>query len=800
MDWSKRKLRYIERHVAQFDDTAIAEALGMEELALGDARVAHNLRRTESEQAWIARHRGRKIPPYTDQMFLPLHVVCLDRRDHWIGAACALAALVVYVMTLAPTVSVLDSGELITAAYTMGIAHPPGYPLWCILGKLFTFIPIGSIAWRVNLLSAVLAALTVYVTYLLIRKLCRSRTGATSGAMALAYSALFWEQSVFAEVYSMNCLFLVLAVLALSIWYESRENKWLLVFAAAYGLGLTNHPLMQPMGPIFALFIMVVHRQPWRHLKIYFGMLGVAAATLVVYLYLPIRSSANPLADWGNPETWSGFWSLVTREDYKFEYDEHPHSFRTFVGQLWMFARNYAVQFTLWWCWVPVLGAAIMLRRDPVRMALLTGVFVMNSVVILVIVNPRLNAYYEIVNSVFFHLAYVMAAVWLGYAVSWVARSQDLGRAAKPIAWGLAIACPLFALFSHYDRNDLSDYYFTHDYGMNVLNSLEPNAIYYGDQDHVIFPPWYLNVVEGVRPDVTVMTDMLPREAPVYASISEERWSVLDDMSRPVQGELLKYWAITESGRPVYFSNYRTFTTPQIRLVLAGLVYRAVMPGMSLTPRDYWGEYDWQTLDLRDTKGELTARFILFEYHQARGRYAFAAGERAAAIAEYDRAVAIADGVPILINSVAMEARRVGLNEEAERYLRISLGHDPYPAGPWVALGSLHLDTGRIDGGIYNLEMAMRIQPSNGEAALLLAEVYLKRLRTDKALNVLRRCVESKTRMPAVYFRYGRLIVDTGGDRDRAIQQFQRALELDPQTPGLAAYLTEQGINLPASD
>ncbi|NJL71573.1 MAG: DUF2723 domain-containing protein [Candidatus Competibacteraceae bacterium] len=84
-------------------------------------------------------------------------------------------AFAVYWFTLAPTVSGEDSGELIIAAHTLGVAHPSGYPLWCLLGKLFTFIPFGSIAWRVNLLSAVFGALTVGLLYGLVRRWCDSR-------------------------------------------------------------------------------------------------------------------------------------------------------------------------------------------------------------------------------------------------------------------------------------------------------------------------------------------------------------------------------------------------------------------------------------------------------------------------------------------------------------------------------------------------------------------------------------------------------------------------------------------------
>ena len=75
--------------------------------------------------------------------------------------AAAFLSFSLYSFTLAPTVTAEDSGELVTAAATLGVAHPPGYPLWCILGKVFTYLPVGTVAWRVNLLSAVLGSIDI---------------------------------------------------------------------------------------------------------------------------------------------------------------------------------------------------------------------------------------------------------------------------------------------------------------------------------------------------------------------------------------------------------------------------------------------------------------------------------------------------------------------------------------------------------------------------------------------------------------------------------------------------------------
>ena len=117
------------------------------------------------------------------------------------SALTACVAFGVYLYTLAPTVSGEDGGELVAAAYTLGIPHPTGYPIWTILGHLFTrIIPFGEIAWRVNLMSAFWAAATVGVlAYMLQRQSIRWFI-ACAAALSFAFSREFWEQSVIAEV------------------------------------------------------------------------------------------------------------------------------------------------------------------------------------------------------------------------------------------------------------------------------------------------------------------------------------------------------------------------------------------------------------------------------------------------------------------------------------------------------------------------------------------------------------------------------------------------------------------------
>ncbi|HEX72992.1 MAG TPA: DUF2723 domain-containing protein, partial [Candidatus Hydrogenedentes bacterium] len=251
------------------------------------------------------------------------------------GAAltAALAAMAVYWRTLAPTVTGEDSGEFITAAWSLGIPHPPGYPTWCMLAHLFTWLPWGSVAWRVNLMSAVFGAGTVLLIVLLIILLTRNRPAALCGGLALAFSREFWEQSVIAEVYTLNAFVIAACVLLLLRWHQTRRDRLLYGFALLYGLGLGVHNTFMLLGPLFALFLFLSDL-PTLRWKTYAALAGIGALGSLVYLYLPVRSLANPAMDWGNPETLQNFWDVVRRKQLSFLLTENPRELGRFLRQM----------------------------------------------------------------------------------------------------------------------------------------------------------------------------------------------------------------------------------------------------------------------------------------------------------------------------------------------------------------------------------------------------------------------------------------------------------------------------------
>src|SRR5258705_6601068 len=178
------------------------------------------------------------------------------------GAAwvAALAALWAYALTLSPTVAWVnlgeDSGDLLAASVTLGIPHPTGYPLFVLLGRLATFLPVGSIAFRINLVAAVAAAVSVYALVRLACALAPEASRHWTAAFAAATCALLyassrgaWSQSVLSEVYTLNAAFLAVILWLLVEAERDQDPRRLLLASYLFGLGLTNHLLLLAVSP-----------------------------------------------------------------------------------------------------------------------------------------------------------------------------------------------------------------------------------------------------------------------------------------------------------------------------------------------------------------------------------------------------------------------------------------------------------------------------------------------------------------------------------------------------------------------
>src|SRR6476619_405800 len=241
----------------------------------------------------------------------------LDHTPRPSYAAAGVAGLVVlalYVLTLAPTTAMWDASEYITAAYVLGIPHPPGNPLFVLLGRVATLLPFGSVAVRVNLLAAASSAMAAAIWFLVAERVLAQwfelrwprLVGASLAALLSATAFTVWNQSVVNEkVYTVSLAFFAIVSWLTVLWCDDPDgrfaDKLLVIIAYLIGLGYTNPPAGCRVGPAVATAVLV--RRPgtllrWRLILAAVVALGFG---LTPFALEPIRAAHHPALNEGDP-------------------------------------------------------------------------------------------------------------------------------------------------------------------------------------------------------------------------------------------------------------------------------------------------------------------------------------------------------------------------------------------------------------------------------------------------------------------------------------------------------------------
>ncbi len=430
--------------------------------------------------------------------------------------------LAIYVLTLAREITFTDSGELAAAAATLGIAHPPGYPLFTLLGRLFSLLPVGTVAFRVGLISAgatALAALLIYRTgVVLLGELVggqRQRSGRSAGnrraiyleiapvtgGLLFAFAGTVWSQAVVVEVYALQALLVAacLTVIVRSLSDDPSTLRHWPLLGFTLGFALTNHITSMLLIPGVLIVLLLGMRERARAARRsrlpFWETLGATLLPLLLYLYLPVRSRMSPPVNWGHPDTLHRFLVHVSGRQYhgwlgskglRFEEVERFLSEQLPVEATWIFPALASIGLAaLWWK-----------RR---RAGLVTTVV---AVALLIY-----NAIYPIHDI---HLYYVPVLVLFGIwasvgagVLAWLAGRWR--RVAGLGVTGVLCLASLFPLSAHWRDNDQHDFKLLAHYVRDTLRYLDRDAFLLSRRwDTFCSPAVYYQVVEGLRPDVVV--------------------------------------------------------------------------------------------------------------------------------------------------------------------------------------------------------------------------------------------------------------------------------------------------------
>ena len=481
-------------------------------------------------------------------------------RAHWLDLAIVLAiftlALAVYNATLTPSLSYksADGNELATVCYTLGLAHATGYPLYTWLGKLFTFIPVGDVAHRINLMSAVMGAAGVALLYLIMLAITGRRLPSAFTALLFAFSLTFWSQAVIAEVYAPNVFMIALTVWLLLGWEAGRNSPsemgeglltdplspfdelrtpprpgdlrrskirvaCLLLAALTFGLSLGTHLSNLGFAPAFVLYVLLVD---WRVLKrpaVIMGALALFGLSCLQFLWLPYKASTlNDAFMLRNaPRTLQGIYryTLGAFPEFKFAFPLQAIPDRI-VLYLELLRQNFGVVGIV----LGVYGMWEMLFRQTKKFYLF---------IVMYLVHVFFFIQYRVFDlDVFFIPAHFIYAVFIGYGVyrlvEYVRALLDFGsliknskvlRVAVNVGLALLLCLPIAGeMRANYERNDCSDDTAINDFYQNVFEILPQGSVLLGRGGVFGYDMFYWRLVYNVRPDVLMPHLTNPRPLP----------------------------------------------------------------------------------------------------------------------------------------------------------------------------------------------------------------------------------------------------------------------------------------------
>ena len=444
-----------------------------------------------------------------------------------------LLAVIFYIGGLGPSIAWRDASEFVTVVHSLGISHPAGSPTYSLLAKPLTFIPLGNIALRINLFSALMGAMTVSILFILLYDLLCDTSlpirlcGALSGSIFLLVSESFWRFSEVAEVYTLqNFLIIVLMTLLIKARHYRLTSpvlslKLYWIFAFLYGLSAGVHVAMALFAPAFLLTILLAEPRMFQGKAFafltFFFLFGFA-----VYLYLPLRSLSNPVYDWGDPQAFSQFWNHIT--DRKDAPLQSGVSWAKLPYQIRVYMANLLNEFSTFGVALGIIGCLHLFRRDK-PLSLLLGLVFLGNVAFFV---RSWTAAFGFIPS------FLIFSMWITFGVRTCLacvsrlyqRQQEqirIPRMAVDICFVSALVVAIGGLgIRHSTIAYKTENYTAEAYGKELLRQLPTDAIIFSSYSW--FPLLYLQHVEHRRPDLTTILQGDVIVPQYYGYLSKERF------------------------------------------------------------------------------------------------------------------------------------------------------------------------------------------------------------------------------------------------------------------------------------
>ncbi|UCH66529.1 MAG: DUF2723 domain-containing protein [Ignavibacterium sp.] len=494
----------------------------------------------------------------------------MDLAKKYFYVITGLLVFIIYIITAAPSVVQIDSGELAAVQATLGIAHPTGYPLFTMIGYLFSLIPLPfSTIFQLNLLAAIYCsvgiAIFVYTVKLVLDDLGsfsskkikmdkakkRKKTekkgskknddtalllsesikliAAIGGGLILAFSEVYWLQSTSVEVYSLHILLINLIFLFLIRGYlapkddkKKIEIKFWILFSLFLAFGFSNHMTTLLIIPGVAFLFFNKYKFTGASSKKISIMLVVFLPVLfLMYLYLPIRAAQEPVINWGNPVDLERIFRHITGEQYQVWLFASTAAAKK---QLIQFVENLPGQFSISLI-LSVIGiiSSFTYARKLFWFLLITFLFT---------VFYSIN--YEIHDiDTYFLLAHISLSFFAVFGLLTLLKLSKKNSAIITITITLVFITIQF--ISNFSKANQSNIYTYEDYTYSILNSVSKESVIFSYQwDYFISAAYYIQFAEGYREDIAIVDKELLRRSWYFDQLNRNYPNLFNNMTKDV--------------------------------------------------------------------------------------------------------------------------------------------------------------------------------------------------------------------------------------------------------------------------
>lgn len=748
----------------------------------------------------------------------------------------------VYLKTTAPDVTTGDSGELLASAYFLGINHPPGYPLYLLCAKLFSYIcylfyPLFFIAginpssiqdpfaFHVNFMSGIFTTCSMIVFYFIIIELIKNIYNKDSTvfnknneiyqtdqleeenenhseklisflnrfnneialflSLCLGSINLIWSQSTNSEVYTLNLFLVSLVFWAMLKYMHKKDNRYLFLFSFLFGLSTVSHQSNLVFAPVFAFWIIYDKREKILRNNLILKMFLLFTLGLSVYFYMPIRSKAKPPLNWGNTSNMKNFVNHVLRKQYG-QLVRKPSS--STILQAKRSTSNFIKQN------IEIIKILYKNLTIPVSILVLLGLyelyirkkqflfFLLSHILFYSLVTIYITNFKLAKLSIYVNELFFIPILFLLLITNLFGIIFLISNVSFHfIKFIILLPVLLFSLNFH--LNDEHNNYIIAEYTKNIFNHLKKNSRLFVMGDNTTFPLAYYHYVKGFRKDVLIIGEYGFVFQDVF-KIHRVKEPIPEKFRRKIRDKIEENILLKDPS-PIYYSYKADKKWPQGKtLENYGLIHKLI--NVDEDPKmlfyDFFS-FRFDSMDNKNVYQDLMDRDMVSIFYYNLGNYLNNIGETILG-SKYLLKSKFVSGTEYAKKRIhfnhATDYKKQGNYQKAIEELLKAIEVDPEYAKAHSLLGSIYSELGRNKEAIQSFQMALQSDPSNSKTWNNLGVEYNYVGNHQKAFDSFKQAIRID---PNNYQAYNNMAVKLEDFKkyNEAVQLYQKAIQLNPQ-------------------